>query len=75
MAQQAVEQATTARHPRGRKKIGQDGLFAALMSGPAVLGIIVFLVVPFFLAFLLSFTDQRLLSPNPTEWVGRHPTG
>jgi multiple sugar transport system permease protein len=29
-----------------------------------------FLIIPFFLAFYFSFTNQRLISPNPTEYVG-----
>jgi len=29
-----------------------------------------FIVLPFFFAFYLSLTNQRLISPNPTEWVG-----
>lgn len=29
-----------------------------------------FIVVPFFFAFYLSLTNQRLISPNPTEYVG-----
>lgn len=29
-----------------------------------------FIIVPFFLAFGLSLTNQRLASPNPTEYVG-----
>ncbi|THF66759.1 sugar ABC transporter permease [Deinococcus sp. Arct2-2] len=40
------------------------------MGGPALLLLTVFLVLPFFLAFTLSFTNQRLFSPNPTEFVG-----
>jgi len=40
------------------------------MAGPAILLLITFLAVPFVLAFVLSFTNQRLLSPNPTEFVG-----
>ena len=41
-----------------------------LMALPAFLLLSVFLILPFFLAFGLSFTDQRLVSPNPTEFVG-----
>lgn len=41
-----------------------------LMAGPAFLLIVVFLIVPFFMAVGFSFTNQRLVSPNPTEWVG-----
>ncbi len=40
------------------------------MAGPAFLLIVIFLIVPFFMAVGFSFTNQRLVSPNPTEWVG-----
>lgn len=29
-----------------------------------------FIIVPFFFAFALSLTNQRLISPNPTQYVG-----
>ena len=29
-----------------------------------------FIILPFFFAFWLSLTNQRLISPNPTEFVG-----
>ena len=32
--------------------------------------ITLFIVVPFFFAFWLSLTNQRLISPNPTEFIG-----
>jgi multiple sugar transport system permease protein len=41
-----------------------------LMAMPGFGLITLFVIVPFLLAFLLSFTNQRLVSPNPTEWVG-----
>lgn len=41
-----------------------------LMAGPAVLLIAGFIILPFFFAIGLSFTNQRLISPNPTEFVG-----
>ena len=41
-----------------------------LMATPAVGLITLFLVVPFLLAFVLSFTNQRLVSPNPPQFVG-----
>lgn len=31
---------------------------------------ILFVILPFFFAFGLSLTNQRLISPNPTEYVG-----
>ncbi|WP_165351117.1 carbohydrate ABC transporter permease [Ciceribacter ferrooxidans] len=40
------------------------------MAGPALALIGFFLVAPFVLGFGLSFTNQRLTSPNPTEFVG-----
>lgn len=41
-----------------------------LFVGPAFSLIVLFLIVPFFMAVVFSFTDQRLVSPNPTEYVG-----
>ena len=29
-----------------------------------------FIIMPFVFAIVLSFTNQRLISPNPTQWVG-----
>jgi multiple sugar transport system permease protein len=46
-----------------------ESFTAWLMGAPAFLGLFVFLLVPFMLAAVLSFTNQRLLSPNPTEFV------
>lgn len=40
------------------------------MAAPAFGLILVFVILPFALAFALSFTNQRLFSPNPTQWVG-----
>lgn len=41
-----------------------------LMAGPAAGLIGLFVILPFVFAIILSFTNQRLVSPNPTEWVG-----
>ena len=41
-----------------------------LMAGPAALLMAIFVVVPFIFAIALSFTNQRLISPNPTQFVG-----
>lgn len=41
-----------------------------LMAGPAVLLIATFVILPFFFAIGFSFTNQRLISPNPTEFIG-----
>ena len=47
-----------------------EAIFGWLMAFPALLVLTVFLVIPFLMAFVMSFTNQRLVSPNPTEWVG-----
>lgn len=41
-----------------------------LMAGSALFLIGLFIVTPFLFAIGLSFTDQRLVSPNPTQWIG-----
>jgi len=41
-----------------------------LMSLPGAGLIAAFIILPFFLAFAFSLTNQRLASPNPTEYVG-----
>lgn len=50
----------------------EDNITAWLMSAPAVILLAVFLIVPFLMAFGLSFTNQRLI-PNanvPTQIIG-----
>lgn len=41
-----------------------------IMAAPAMILVLAFLITPFFMALTLSFTNQRLISPNPTEFVG-----
>ena len=41
-----------------------------LMAAPVIILLLVFLIIPFLFAFYFSFTNQRLVSPNPTEVVG-----
>ncbi|HEV2516244.1 MAG TPA: sugar ABC transporter permease [Devosia sp.] len=40
------------------------------MAGPAAFLIAAFVVLPFIFAIILSFTNQRLISPNPTQFTG-----
>ena len=47
-----------------------EAIIGWLMAAPALLVLLVFLIIPFFMAFTTSFTNQRLISPNPTEFVG-----
>jgi len=52
------------------KSLQSHSLAGWLMSGPALILVTLFLVVPFMLAFWFSFTNQRLISPNPTQFIG-----
>jgi multiple sugar transport system permease protein len=60
--------------PRAARRVSparrQESLVGWLMALPAVILMLAFLIVPFIMAFILSFTNQRLISPNPTEFVG-----
>jgi multiple sugar transport system permease protein len=50
----------------------REAIMAWVFSAPALILLIVFLIIPFLMAFGLAFTDQRLLpNPNlPTQIVG-----
>lgn len=48
----------------------RTAMVAALMGLPAVAGLVIFIITPFALTFAFSFTDQRLISPLPTNVVG-----
>lgn len=50
--------------------LGPEGRAAWLMAAPALLGLLVFMAVPFALAVGLSFTNLRLGSPLPLELTG-----
>ena len=52
------------------KRERSDIRAALLLGGPAFILLLVFLIGPFFMGILYSFTDQRLISPNPTQFVG-----
>lgn len=52
------------------ERFNSESLTAWLFSAPAVLLIAAFMVLPFILAFYFSFTNERLISPRPTELVG-----
>lgn len=48
----------------------REALTGWVFAAPTIVLLLLFLIVPFLLAFALSFTNQRLISPNPTEFVG-----
>jgi len=58
--------ASDSRSPGNRSR-ARAGL---AFSSPAVVLLTLFMVVPFGLAAVLSFTNRKLLSPLPTRWVG-----
>lgn len=67
-------EAARARRPglrrvRGRPTGGRQAA-AYPMVAPAVILLILFLVIPVLLAFGLSFTNARLISPEPPRFVG-----
>ncbi len=52
-----------------RKRTG-DALAALGFLSPSLLLLTAFLVAPFVMAVVLSFTNQRLISPLPTRFIG-----
>ena len=69
-----VSTGSTAVSPQNRKhaRNRQEELTAWLFAAPALLVLGIFLVLPFLMAIVFSFTDQRLV-PNPnltTRFVG-----
>jgi multiple sugar transport system permease protein len=45
-------------------------LTALAFGGPALFGLAMFLALPFLMALVLTFTDQRLVSPEGSHFVG-----
>ncbi|GEM49099.1 carbohydrate ABC transporter permease [Deinococcus cellulosilyticus] len=69
MSNPTFERRTLGR-PAQHKNEQQDLKSAVWMTLPAFLGLLFFIVLPFLLAVVFSFSNQRLMSPNPTEFVG-----
>ncbi|MDO4244168.1 MAG: sugar ABC transporter permease [Actinomyces sp.] len=57
---------TRARSSALRKEVRT----AWIMSSPALLLLLLFMGIPILLTFVLSFTNTRLISPNPPSFVG-----
>jgi multiple sugar transport system permease protein len=53
-----------------RSSLNQESRTALLMITPALLGLGLFVALPFFLAVVLSFTNLRLGSPLPLQFLG-----
>ncbi len=50
--------------------LNKESVAGWVMAGPALLGLTAFIAIPFALAAGLSFTNLRLGSPLPVQWVG-----
>jgi multiple sugar transport system permease protein len=53
-----------ARQPKDNTRI------ALMMAAPALVGLLLFVALPFLLAVILSFTNLRLGSPLPSSFWG-----
>ena len=61
---------STTRPGRRSAASRKEARTAWLMSSPALLLLALFLGIPILLTFVLSFTNTRLVSPNPPRFVG-----
>ncbi len=55
---------------RFRSSKGRETWAGLGMIAPALVLLVLFLIIPVILAFTLSFTNARLISPNPPRFVG-----
>jgi multiple sugar transport system permease protein len=53
-----------------KRRARRETITALLFLAPSAVGLILFMITPFFMAFYLSLTDTRLMSPNPPEIIG-----
>ncbi|MFP4351382.1 MAG: carbohydrate ABC transporter permease [Puniceicoccaceae bacterium] len=53
-----------------RQRLDRQSLAGPVLALPGVLGLFLFIAVPFLTAVVLSFTDLRMGSPLPTRFVG-----
>ncbi|NJR32039.1 MAG: sugar ABC transporter permease [Chamaesiphon sp. CSU_1_12] len=64
----------TIRNPKvpipSPKPTKDDTRTAVLMATPALLGLLLFVALPFLLALIISFTNLRLGSPLPLQFLG-----
>ncbi len=62
--------ADTEKRTRHNRRVRDDRPVALAMLTPGLVGMIVFIVIPFLTAIFLSFTNRRLGSPLPVEFTG-----
>lgn len=65
----AVSPTSASSQKFGRMRL-QEARAGVAMIAPAAFLMLGFLIIPFLMAFGFAFTNQRLISPNPTEFVG-----
>jgi len=70
MTNSTVEAQEKAKPKRAYSSRRSETITGWLMASPAVILLLGFLIIPFIMAFGLAFTNQRLISPNPTEFIG-----
>jgi len=56
--------------PRRRRRLNDQTAAGWLLAGPALLGLCLFILLPFLVALGMAFTNLRLGSPLPLEFVG-----
>lgn len=61
---------STRRRRRSARAAREGNRSAYWMVSPATFLLLLFLIIPVLLAFGLSFTNARLISPNPPRFVG-----
>lgn len=61
---------TATRPDKASVRRQRDTVAAWGMASPALVGLFLFLLLPFVLAVGLSFTNYRFSSPLPTRWIG-----
>lgn len=67
----AITSGARAANGRSRNPVQAGEMQTALlMMLPAVVLLLMFLIVPFFMAFGLSLTNQRLISRDPAQYIG-----
>lgn len=65
-----LDRPRTAARPRTGTKKRSSRNTAVLMLLPAAVLLVTFLLIPIGLTFLLAFTDARLISPRPAQFIG-----
>jgi multiple sugar transport system permease protein/raffinose/stachyose/melibiose transport system permease protein len=63
-------QPTTVRRSTRKVALRREQRTGLSMAAPALVLLVLFLIVPVLLAFGLSLTNARLISPNPPRFVG-----